>query len=159
MRDNSTAQPPGPGPEHRRLDAFVGIWKTEGEIRASASGPAARFRATDTYEWLPGGFFLVHRFEAQMPDGETQGIEIIGYDAERKTYPMHSFDSQGNASVMQASVEDGTWIFTGEALRFTGSFQDGGNTITGLWEQRSDDGGQWLPWLDVKLTKAGRGSE
>lgn len=143
----------GPGPEHRRLEAFVGTWKTQGEARATAASPAVRFEASDSYEWLPGGFFLVHRWDAHMPDGQTQGIEIIGYDAESRTYTMHTFDNQGNAGVMQASVEGDTWTFTGESLRFTGSFRDGGNTIAGMWEQRSQDGSHWIPWLDVTLTK------
>jgi hypothetical protein len=137
----------------QRLEAFVGTWNTEGEIRASSSGPAAKIHATDTYEWLPGGFFLVHRWDAHMPDGNTQGIEIIGYDASSETYPMHSFDSQGNTGLMRASFEDGVWTFVGESLRFTGGFRDSGNTFAGVWEQRSD-GGDWLPWMDVTLRKA-----
>ena len=153
MAESDIAQPSRAGPEHKRLDAFVGTWHTEGEIRASSSGPAARVHATDVYEWLPGGFFLIHRWDAHMPDGDTQGIEIIGYDGASSTYPMHSFDSQGNAGVMQASVEGDTWRFTGEALRFTGGFHDEGNTFAGVWEQRSGDGPDWLPWMDIKLTK------
>lgn len=153
MTESDTAQPSGPSPEHKRLEAFVGTWRTEGEIRASSSGPAARFHATDVYEWLPGGFFLVHRWDAHMPDGETKGIEIIGYDGASRTYLMHFFDNQGNTGIMRGSVESGIWRFTGETLRFTGGFQDDGNTLVGVWEQRSGEGSDWRPWMDVKLTK------
>lgn len=96
MTRGDVAQPPRPDPGHRRLDAFVGTWHTEGELKARSSGPAVKFHATDTCEWLPGGFFLVHRWDAHMPDGEFKGVEIIGYDASSQTYPMHAFDSWGN---------------------------------------------------------------
>lgn len=50
--------PPNPEPVLNRLSVFVGKWNTEGLIKASPSGPAAKLKATDIYEWLPGGFFL-----------------------------------------------------------------------------------------------------
>ncbi len=122
-------------------------------MKTDPSGPPVTFHAIDTYEWLPGGFFLIHRWDAHMPDGDTKGVEIIGYDASRKTYPMHSFDDQGNHSVMQATVDGDTWRFTGESARFAGGFRDGGRTFAGLWERRSSEGGSWRPWMDVVLTK------
>lgn len=151
--DNS-AQVPSPGPELKRLGAFIGTWNTEGEIRASSGGPPIRIRATDHYEWLPGKFFLVHRWDADMPDGKTQGIEIIGYNEANRNYPMYSFDSQGNTGLMKARVEGDQWIFEGESLRFIGGFRDAGRTFAGLWEQRAGDGIAWLPWMDIALTKA-----
>ena len=43
---------------------------------------------------------------------------VIGYNRDSDSYPMHSFDSGGNVSVMQARLEQGTWSFVGETLRF-----------------------------------------
>jgi undecaprenyl-diphosphatase len=42
-----------------RLGVLAGHWDTEGEVLASAAaaGPAGGFRATDRYEWAPGGCF------------------------------------------------------------------------------------------------------
>ena len=142
-----------PTPEHKRLDPFVGTWRTEGEVLATSSSPAATFRATDIYEWLAGGFFLIHRFDAQMPDGETKGIEIIGFDDASGTYPMTSFDNHGSVSVMHAKNDGDRWTFSGEAVRFTGGFQDEGKTFAGVWERRADGGGEWLPWMRVVLTR------
>jgi hypothetical protein len=144
------AEQPVPGPGHQRLGAFVGTWATEGEITA---GPPGKVKATDTYEWLPGGFFLLHRWDAHMPDGRTQGVEIIGYDAASQTYPMYSFDSAGNVGTMRAHVDGDAWTFEGESLRFTGGFRDGGETFAGAWEQRSGDGTEWSPWMDIKLSR------
>ena len=37
------------------------------------------------------------------------------------------------------------------ADRFTGTFSDDGNSITGHWELR--DGSSWHPWMDVTLRR------
>jgi hypothetical protein len=136
-----------------RLNGFVGAWETEGEVKASPSGQPVKFKATDNYEWLPGGHFLLHRFDADMPEGNINGIEVIGYDKETSSYPMHSFDSQGNAVVMQGRVDEDAWRFVGETTRFTGRFRDGGKVFAGTWELRSEDGSKWQPWMDVTLRK------
>jgi len=137
-----------------RLNAFVGKWRTEGEIRSAPTTQAIEFTATDTYEWLPGGYFLLHRFDADMPDGYVSGIEVIGHSPEGMTYPMYSFDSRGNMSIMQARVEGIRWAFTGESIRFTGGFSDGAKIFAGVWEIRSGEGAHWQPWMEVTLKKA-----
>jgi hypothetical protein len=146
-------QSPKPDPALKRLDAFVGKWNTEGQIKESPFGPAGKIIGTDTYEWLTGGFFLIHRVDVRMGDQTNESIEMIGYDALSNTYPMHSFDSQGNFIQMQARVTGDTWTFTGEAMRFTGVFSKDGNSISGKWEYKSDDS-DWHHWMDVKLMKA-----
>lgn len=155
-QSNSTQasqRPPKPDPALKRLEAFVGKWNTEGQIKASPLGPAGNLIGTDTYEWLAGGFFLIHRVDVHMGDQKTESIEIIGYDTSNEIYPMHSFDSQGNSIVMQARVTGDTWMFTSEAMRFTGVFSKDGKSISGKWEYLGDDS-NWHRWMDVKLTKA-----
>jgi len=138
---------------HEPLDVFVGVWKTAGEEKGGAERPSVKFTAEDTYEWLPGGYFLFHRFDADMPDGNVKGVEIIGYSTESQTFPMYSFDSLGNATVLQGKNEGERWTILGESIRFTGSFSDNGKTFNGLWEMRSDGGAAWQPWMDVTLRK------
>ena len=152
------AQPPRPGPEHARLAPFVGRWKTAGEVLASAATPELEIVGIDEYEWMPGGFFLLHRVDVRIGGERVQALEIIGYDAERGSYFMRSFDSQGGTGEMQARVRDGgTWTFEGDAERFTGTFSDGGETLSGRWERREEE--QWLPWMDVRLTKSSHTTE
>lgn len=142
-----------------RLEAFVGTWATEGEVRATASRPARTFRAADVYEWLPGRFFLVHRWDAQMPDGSVQGIEIIGYDPASATYSVHPYDSWGSATVMRAIADDRTWTFISDQVRFRGQFSADGKVFSGLWERREEAGGEWVPWMDVRLQRMTEGVE
>lgn len=142
---------PRPGPEHEALAPFVGRWRTRGEVRASGSTPALEIAGTDAYEWLPGGFFLLHRVDVRIGGDPVQAIEIIGWDAEAGTYFMRSYDSQGGTGEMTATVAGGVWTFTGDAERFTGEFGEGGRTLSGHWQRR--EGADWCPWMDVHLTK------
>lgn len=121
-------------------------------MRATDTTPATKISGTDRYEWLPGEFFLVHHVDVRIGDEEAKSIEIIGYDASSGTYPMHYFDSQGSSGIMHAAVADRRWKFSGESMRFSGSFAPDGNTLRGTWEQSTSDGG-WVPWMDVNLTR------
>jgi hypothetical protein len=47
----------------------------------AAVAPRETKEALDTYEWLPGGFFLLHRVDGLMGDEPVQAVEIIGYEA------------------------------------------------------------------------------
>jgi hypothetical protein len=137
-----------------RLSSFVGSWTTDGKFRPESEAAGA-FTASDNYEWLDGGFFLIHRWQANMPTGINSGIEVIGYDPTTGTFPMHSFDNEGNASNMSARSEGETWFFEGPTLRFEGRFEEGGDVLSGTWEQRTDSG-EWRPWLDVKLRRVAK---
>lgn len=141
-----------PGSEHKLLNIFVGKWNTEGQIKSTSSSPASRLTAVDTYEWLPGGFFLIHYVDGRMGDEEVKTMEIIGYDISSQAYFTHSFDNQGNTGVYQANLHERTWTIKGESERFTGEFSNDGNTLKGNWEL-SRDGYNWQSWMDIKLTK------
>lgn len=135
------------------LNEFVGIWDTDGMVIEGPEGQPVKFKGTDTYEWLPGGYFLLHRFEASMPDGNITGIEVIGHDTKNNAYTMHSFDSRGNADVMEGQFEMESWTFVGESTLFTGGFRDSGKVFAGLWERRAGAGYDWQPWMEVRLNK------
>ncbi len=135
------------------LNAFVGIWETEGQVRLDLAGTPVKFTATDTYEWLPGGYFLLHRYDADMPDGKVIGIEVIGYVPERDAYTLHSFDSQGHAQLLQGRFEMDSWTFIGESTLFTGGFTDSGKVFAGLWERRAGEDADWQPWMEIRLNK------
>jgi Protein of unknown function (DUF1579) len=148
----TTPAPSQPGPEHEQLGLLVGRWKTEGFVRPGDWGPSARIVAVDSYEWLDGGFFLFHRFDAVVGQEEVKGIEIIGYDPESKNYRGVSFDNHGGADTFHASLAGRVWKSWGPSQRFTGTFSADGCTLSGAWE-RSSDGTDWLPWMDVTLRR------
>lgn len=141
-----------PGPEHRLLDAFVGKWKTGGTIKATESNPEIKIRGFDTYEWLPGGFFLLHKVDVYAGDDRNETTEIIGFDKTTKSYSMQHYDNKGDSGFMKANYNNGIWTFLGESLRFTGRFSQDGKILSGVWEQ-SGDGKNWLPYIDIRLVK------
>jgi len=141
-----------PGPAHKLLDVFTGKWNTEGFTIADPEGSSQKIQATDIYEWLPGGFFLIHHADAQVGDEKINIIEIIGYNDSDKSYYSHSFDSRGNYATFRLSINEGLLKITGTTERFTGKINREATLITGKWE-RSDNGLDWQHSMDVKLTK------
>lgn len=141
-----------PDPALARLNVFIGTWHTEGWIMESLYGSVARLTAIDTYQWLPGGFFLIHHVDGHMGDKEVKAIEIIGYDPSALKYFTHSYDNQGCIATYQANLLDGAWSIAGKSERFAGRFTEDGKTLTGSWEM-SSDGLNWLPWMDIRLKK------
>jgi len=164
MATNDPAQAPPPPPQAdaalKRLTAFVGTWNKKGQAHDGPFGSAAKVTAVETFEWLPGGLFLVHRLEGRLGDMEIACIEVIGYDAASRVYSVHSFYNDGNTNLWQARERGGVWVFTGEWLvkgetlkvRCTASFDDAGNTMTARWEY-SRDGKKWRLFWDTTLTR------
>ena len=139
-------------PELDRLEVFIGRWMTEGETVADADGGSARIVASDVYQWLPGGHFIMHPAYGRIGSASVGGLEVIGYDAGTGHYVTHFFDSEGNVSSQALLYRDGTWIWQGEHARCTGTFTDRGQTLSARHES-SDDGVNWRPSMNVTLRK------
>ena len=121
-------EPPKPGPEHKKLEYFVGTWKTEGEIKANEFVPAGKVVTTETYTLGPGGFYVeVDRPEGQIP--RTQGI--MAYDSHAKVYTSFYVNSAGLVGTGTGSVNGNTWTFMVEDKVF-GRAVKGRTTITTL---------------------------
>ncbi|WP_158624967.1 DUF1579 family protein [Corallococcus terminator] len=153
VKQGSGEAAPRLGPEHQRLEVFVGEWKAEG-VLGEASGPHAQAKATavDRYEWLPGGFFLSCRGVMHFAEERLESTRIIGFDAERQRYRMHLFDNSGYARVYEGGEQDGVWKFAGAHERVTMSFANGDQRMDIHWEQ-SDDGTTWRPLCDLRATR------
>ena len=143
---------PTPTAAHRALEVLAGKWITQGTIRGGAGEPPSSMRAIDTYEWLPGEFFLLHRVDAVMGGAVARSIEIIGYDTERGCYVTRSYDDQGGTEEFTARLTGQSWAIDGEQVRFRGSFSAGGSVLAGTWERRGNDG-MWERWMEIELQK------
>lgn len=106
--------PPQPGPEHQKLAFFAGKWISEGETKASAFGPAAKFSFTETCEWLPGGFALVCHSDGKFGEGAVKGLSVMSYDAAEKTYIYFETNSWGEVVFSRGSVQGDTWTWNNE---------------------------------------------
>lgn len=115
------------------------------------SGPAVEIAGTDTYAWMAGGAFLIHRAEVRMGDDELEVIEMIGpYDSASGTWPMPSFDSRGTFGTMHATVDDDVWTFASATERATLTVT--GSTMAARWE-RTENGSDWTDWMDMAFTR------
>ncbi len=138
-----------------RLDGLIGRWQTEG---STTDASPARIDAIDTYERLPGGA-LLHLVDAKVGDQTVEGAEIIGYDPARGIYLTQYFGTDGPNAYEASLVEDDgalVWTMRSERDRFTGTFNDERNVITGHWDVL-DDNSTWRPWMDITLTKQASG--
>jgi hypothetical protein len=145
-----------PPTENEHLEALVGRWRSEGATIASGDDPSIPISGFDDYEWFPGRAFLVHRVDVRMGDDPMNVLELIGpFDAGTGTFPMRSFDREGRAGEMQASVDrEGVWTFAGDRERATLTIDPGGRHMTARWEQQRD--GRWVHWMDMRFTREAR---
>jgi hypothetical protein len=141
----------------RRLEPFLGAWSLEAILPGV---PASDVRGRVTFEWLPGGGFLVERWEVPLPD-VPNGLAVIGFHRDRGTYLQHYFDSRGVARVYQMGFEDRVWTLSRSepdfspldfSQRWTARFSPDRTTVTGRWEIRHD-GADWEHDFDLRYQR------
>jgi hypothetical protein len=74
-------------------------------------------------------------------------VGVIGATHEEEGLTWHYFDSRGVFRLYRTSLEDGVWKIWGDGPsgfsgRFSGTFSDDGDTLSGL-HQLSADGSTW----------------
>ena len=130
----------------KQLQLFIGFWNTEG-----ITVDGQRLIAKDKYEWMMGGYFLLHKWNARIGPDVIQGIEIIGTDPQQNGYFTHSYDSLGKMEKYHADLNENIWKITGSSERFYGEFNTEKNRLSRNWELLKD--GRWNRWMEIKLTK------
>jgi len=151
--------PPKPGPEHKKLEYFLGTWKEESEIKANGYVPAGKTVSTATFTLGPGGFYVeVRRPEGQLP--ETRGI--MAYDSHAKAYTSFYVSSAGLVGTGIGSVDGNTWTSMVEDS-FAGKAVKGRTTITILSPteytikyEMADGKGGYTTLVEGKATKVAR---
>ena len=149
-----------PGPEHKRLEQFVGTWSYEGDAKASPWSPAGKVTGTDVFEMLPGGFFLQHKWEEKNPIGTIKGVEIWAYDAEKKSYTYNFYSSAGESGSGTLTNTGNVWHSSGSGIAYDGKRGWGRCTATFAnptvfsWKcEASQDGKAFASSFDGKWTK------
>lgn len=150
-----TQQPdptPKRGPEHERLEAFLGDWHLEGKNLEGADEHAGTtVTGTQKAEWLPGQFFLMQREEVDFGKSSHQTTWITQWDAVRKRYVVQFFDSLGYTRTYDMMVDGSTWRFEGLRERGTITFDDDGNSFRGTWERFTQR--RWVPLCEYRATR------
>ena len=155
-----SAQAPKPAPELKRLDAFVGKWTADGQAMASPYGPAGPVASTDTFEWMAGGFFMVHHWDVKQGATPIKGMEVIGYDATSKAYISRFFDNAGNTGTFKGTWQGNTLVWSGETEVAGKPLKERcqmGTPAGDVWAGKceySTDGSKWMPNFESKNRKA-----
>jgi hypothetical protein len=137
-------QMPKPGPEHKKLDYFLGTWSTDGDMKPGPMGP--------------GGFFIVIHSDMKMPMGTGTGLAVMGYNADQKKYTYHEFNSMGEAEAATGTVDGDTWTWTDENM-MNGNVVHGRYTMKILsptsytFKYEVSQDGNWTTVMDGKTTK------
>ncbi|MFC7624880.1 hypothetical protein [Microlunatus sp. GCM10028923] len=147
--ETGATAPAGPGPEHARLGVFIGRWINEGETVNVE--PAMKIITSDVYDWIPGGFFVLHTAYGKTGPFGGGATEIIGWDETAGRYRSWLFDSGGNATEHTLSHDDGRWTWQGESTRCTATFSKDGRVQSARHERL--DGDRWIHTMDVALTR------
>jgi Protein of unknown function (DUF1579) len=154
----STADIPPPDPELQRLAPLLGTWKSEDHTYETMLGPGVPVTSVETYEWLDGGYFLVHTYETTFGDEPAQkGVNYWGYDSDANKFRIIFFSNNGpfteQGNRYQGEVmPERRLTFEGPA-RFEYALDDAGRievnadgTISVAWWLR-DEHGNWQPWM------------
>jgi hypothetical protein len=128
-------QSPKPDPALKVLDVMVGTWDLKGRdftTREEISGQS-------TFEWMEGGFFLVHGFNFDYAGRRFAGVEYIGYDEKRGHLRTHVFSTQdpGPLEYTWEVTKDSftNWLGdVGSTNHYMGRFSEDKNTLIGQWE-------------------------
>ncbi len=148
----SQQQAASPGPEHKSLGMFIGRWMNEGYTVETPGAPSVKILTSDIYEWMPGGFFVLHTAYGRIGNMDVGGTEILGYDPVARKYFTVFYDSRGNVNEAELSVDGDTWTWKGTETGCTAVFTENGKIQT-AHHVRRDESGSWVPAMEVVLTK------
>ena len=160
MTNKSAATPAKRGAAHEQLNVFIGTWHAEGESYAVGQtkkdprGSVEQWISDETYEWLPGQFFVMQTWDAKTGTNPFRGSAIISHDAVAGNYMTRSYENHGFIRDYITRVEGDTWTFSGDTERARIEFKDGGKTQAIAWEWRKP-GGVRLPLCDRVARRVG----
>lgn len=87
---------PAQGPELRRLQPFVGAWRTETNYRPIEWAPqGGKGKGYMTGRWTLNGSFLNTEYHSTGNTGPYSGASMFTYDEKKQAYRLWWFDSRG----------------------------------------------------------------
>jgi Protein of unknown function (DUF1579) len=106
-----------PGPEHKKLDAFVGRWRIDLDVKATATTTVGKASGTEDCEWF-ANLHVVCRTEATGAGGLYRSMRTLSYVPMTKSYASYTIDSLGYAVLTFGRAVGGTWTFSSEGTGF-----------------------------------------
>jgi hypothetical protein len=86
------------GPEHKRLEVFLGKWDTTMRMWMGGPGsPASESKGTSETRWLVEGRWLITESTGEMMGRPVRAIRLLGYDQFKRKYVGCQVDSMTTA--------------------------------------------------------------
>lgn len=143
------AAPAQAGAEIKRLDAFVGKWRLDVDIKATATTQA--FAATGTEDCE---LFANMHVVCQTDAGAYRSMRTMSFVPAVKQYGAYTVDSYGYTLYSLGTEKGGTWTFSSEAGGYKArvTFRTTRDSYTATSEYAGPDG----KWVTTSVTKAAR---
>ena len=151
-KDNAQAedQAPKPDPALNRLDVLIGTWDLKGRTLDSDKD---NITGWNTFEWLPGGFFLKSTGEINFKGVLIQSLEIIGYDPESHTFPSNVYSNvDGKVLPYDWNVQGQVVTHSDKTSTYTGTISADGKTLSGGWRPKEGEQGSPENSYDAIMT-------
>jgi len=99
-----------PGPEHKKLQPFVGDWTFTAKLWTDPSLPPAVGKGTIQRQWIMGGRFVQENLKIEADGKTAEAMGLLGYDnAQKKFTTVWVCGLRGNiAHHFASSNESGT---------------------------------------------------
>ena len=137
----------------KRLDAMVGRWRVDVDLKATPLTQAAKASGTEECEWFADRH-VVCRSNAKGSAGSYSQMRTFSYTPARKDYAVYAVDSLGSALLANGQATGDTWTFTTSQpafnIRLTLKIAPG--TYTAVAEYAGPDG-KYLPLSEVRGTR------
>jgi hypothetical protein len=145
---------PKPLPEHEILQKDVGTWDATIKSWDKPDGEPMESKAVEKNELLPGGYWLLSRFDGSFGDFKFTGIGQFGYDPHQKKYIGTWIDNMSPYLMLtKADYDPATQTMTG-----TGETREPGTNkvvTTRSVSRHVDDNTRWF----AMYTKGDDGKE
>jgi hypothetical protein len=137
--------------EHTKLAALAGTW--DADVVCTADGKERKSKATMTSAPELGGRVLLSRFKGDMDGQPFEGIELRGYDKEKREFWTVWCDSMGTSCLTMRGTRDAD----GNVTMKSDEFDCDGKPCVATTTERVLDGDHVT--FDMKSTSAGSESQ
>ena len=100
-----------PAAEQKRLDALLGKWRIEIDLKATPLSPATKASGTEECQRF-ANLHVVCRAEATGPAGTYSLMRTLSYVPAQKQFAAYTVDSLGSALLATGQFKGETWTFT-----------------------------------------------
>jgi hypothetical protein len=141
MTDSDSTQAPqqslAPDPALQRLEKLIGTWDMKGRTLDSDED---NITGWNTFEWLPGGFFLKSFGEIDFKGVKIQSLELIAYDPASGTFPASVYSNMsGTVLPYWWDIQGNTVTHRDKTSKYTGTFSEDGQTLSGGWRPNESE--------------------